>query len=218
MQWDAHVARARSRYEDGARRLPDAPEARQKQLVRMAMAAGAAGLALLMQGRGHDAGEWFRRSAERYRESFAHAPPGSWGRPVGALKARLLASDPAGARADAEWALAEGAARSESPIGRYAAALAALVLGDDGEAARLAASLQDEPADAFPHPVAAALAALGAGDGDAYARAARDVLASFEDRDEYLEDIAVADTVLVLEALAEQRGIRAGLASPLLPA
>jgi hypothetical protein len=43
------------------------------------------------------------------------------------------------------------------------------------------------------------------------------VLASFESRDEYLEGIPVADTVIVLQALAEQRGIAAELLSPLLP-
>jgi hypothetical protein len=44
------------------------------------------------------------------------------------------------------------------------------------------------------------------------------VLASFEERDAYLEDIPVADTVVVLEALAARRGLAAGLRSALLPA
>jgi len=39
----------------------------------------------------------------------------------------------------------------------------------------------------------------------------------FETREEYLEDIAVADTVLVLQALATRRELAAELASPLLP-
>ncbi len=43
------------------------------------------------------------------------------------------------------------------------------------------------------------------------------VLGSFEKRDEYLEDIPVADTVIVLQALAERRGLAAELSSPLLP-
>jgi hypothetical protein len=43
------------------------------------------------------------------------------------------------------------------------------------------------------------------------------VLESFEKRDEYLEDIPVADTVLVLQALAARRGIAVELSSPLLP-
>ena len=77
-----------------------------------------------------------RRAAERYRESFADAPPGSWGRPIGAIKARLLAGDWDGAEAAADWALEAGAAEAESPIGRYAACLALLVLGRDRRGAR----------------------------------------------------------------------------------
>jgi hypothetical protein len=43
------------------------------------------------------------------------------------------------------------------------------------------------------------------------------VLESFEQRDDYLEDIPVADTVLVLQAFAAKRGIVVELSSPLLP-
>ena len=79
--WAAHLERERSRFEDGESRLPDAADAdaRQRQLTRLGNAAGGAGLALLMQGRPDEAGEWFQRAAARYRESFAEAPPGSWG-------------------------------------------------------------------------------------------------------------------------------------------
>jgi hypothetical protein len=54
-------------------------------------------------------------------------------------------------------------------------------------------------------------------DAVGYVQAVEAVLESFETRDAYLEDVAVADTVLVLQALAEQRGLRAELSSPLLP-
>ena len=43
------------------------------------------------------------------------------------------------------------------------------------------------------------------------------MLESFENRSEYLEDIPVADTVLVLQALATRRGFAVELSSPLLP-
>jgi hypothetical protein len=218
VDWEGHAEREEGRYEDGVSRLPDDPDERQRQLVRIAMAAGGAGLARLMQDRRGEAAGWFARSAERYRESFGDAPPGSWGRLIGAVKSRVLAGDWDGAADDASWALAQGPGEAPSPVGRYAAALAALVLGEDGEAARFAAALETEPAEAFPRAVAAALAALAAGDGERYGAAVRDVLASFEERDEYLEDVPVADTVLVLEALAERRGIAARLRSPLLPA
>jgi hypothetical protein len=213
--WAEHVERERARYEDGEARLPDAADERQRQLTRMGNAAGGAGLALLMQGRSEEAAGWLARAAERYRESFEDAPPGSWGRPIGAVKARVLADDWAGAEQDARWALATGAAESESPIGRYAACLALLVLGRDEEARELAASLRGL-AD-FPADVADAIHSLAAGDAAGYEPAVRSVLRSFETREEYLEGIAVADTVLVLQALAARRRLVIGLTSPLLP-
>lgn len=217
MSWEAHAEREELRYRDGIARLPADPDGRQKQLVRVAMAAGGAGLARLMQDRRAEAAGWFARSAERYRESFPYAPPASWGRLIGAVKARLLAGDTEGARADARWALEQGPGESDSPIGRYAAVLARLVLGEEEQAADLVEALLAEPEDLFPRPVAGALAALARRDRAAYAEALEQVLVSFESRDGYLEDIPVADTVLVLEALADPRGLAVRPASALLP-
>jgi hypothetical protein len=217
VEWEALAARGQARYEDGSRRLPEEPDSRQRQLVRMAMAAGATALARLMQGRRDEASRWFRRSSERYRESFEGAPPESWGRAIGALKARVLGSDWEGAESDAAWTLGLRPAASPSPIGKYAAVLGLLVLGRDEAAGHVASSLLAEPEDAFPGPVARALAALAAAEDEAYADAVRAVLESFESREAHLEDVPVADTVLVLEALAERRGMRVGLTSPLLP-
>jgi hypothetical protein len=214
VDWREHEKRELARYRDGEARLGGTPDdPRQRQLTRLGNAAGGAGLALLMQGRREDARSWFRRAVDRYRESWADAPPESWGRPIGAIKARLLAGDDA--QAEAEWALAAGAAQSESPIGRYAAVLALLVLGRDGEALPLADSLRGR--EDFPVPVAEALAALAARDGIAYRVAVTTVLESFETREAYLEDLPVADTVVVLQALAEPRGAAVALTSPLLP-
>jgi tetratricopeptide (TPR) repeat protein len=215
--WEAQAERARERYEDGEARLPqiDDADTRQRQLTRMGNAAGARGLCLLMAGRPDEAAEWLRRAAERYRESYAEAPPGSWGRLIGAVKSRVLAGDWPGAEEDARWTLAERAAEAESPIGRYAAALALLVLGRDTEARPVISSLRER--EDFPHFVADALANLAADDPVGYAEAVEGVLESFETRDEYLEDVAVADTVLVLQALAARRGIADELESPLLP-
>ena len=211
--WDDLHAGAVARFEDGERRLPDDPDARQRQLTRMGNAAGAAGLTALMVGR--DAREWLTRAAETYRRSWEHAPPGSWGRPIGAIKSRILAGDWEGAADDARWALAEGAASAESPIGRYAAALAHGVLGE-WEEMRVAADYA-RTHEAFPGEVADALAFVAAEDVVGYVVAVEAVLVSFEMRDEYLEDIPVADTVLVLQALAGRRGMAAELESPLLP-
>jgi hypothetical protein len=129
------------------------------------------------------------------------------------MKALLIAGEDAGDAA--RWALDAGAAEAESPIGRYAAALACLALEDD-EAARSHADALLERDD-FPRDVGDALAAIAAHDGAAYATAVTAVTASFEARDEYLEDVPVADTAIVLQALAARRGLEAPLASPLLP-
>jgi hypothetical protein len=71
--------------------------------------------------------------------------------------------------------------------------------------------------DAFPADVGDALAYLAAQDVVGYTEAVEAVLESFEAREEYLEDMPVADTVLVLRALARHRGIEVELSSPLLP-
>lgn len=181
----------------------------------MGNAAGAAGLSRLMDGDDLVAKQWLARAAERYRESFRGAPPGSWGRPIGAIKSRILAGDWAGADTDAHWALDEGAATADSPIGRYAACLALLVLGRWEEARVLADGLRTH--EGFPRPVGDALAFIAADDPVGYAEAVDDILESFETRTEYLEDVPVADTVIVLQALAARRGIDVALESDLLP-
>jgi hypothetical protein len=216
--WAAHLEREEQRYRDGDSRLADAADAdgRQRQLTRLANAAAGAGLALLMLGRRDDAGTWFSRAAARYRDSFADAPPASWGRPIGAVKALVLARDWVAAEEAARWALATGAPEADSPIGRYAAALALLVLGHDEEARRHADAIRTR--DDFPRAVGDALAFLAAHDVLGYTEAVEAVLDSFEARDEYLEDLPVADTVLVLQALGDRRGMAAELSSPLLPA
>lgn len=213
--WEERSRRAIERHDDGLARLPEAPDERQRQLTRTGNAAWAAGLSFLMLGRDDEARTWLLRAAERYRESWPDAPPGSWGRPIGAMKSRLVAGDLEGACEDARWTLAEGAESAESPIGRYAAVLASLVLGDDAAAARLASGLDGR--DDFPVPVARALDALAADDGASYTTSIRALVGDFEQRDAFLEDVPVADTVLALQVLADERGFAVDLASPMLP-
>ena len=213
--WEEHAARARSRFEDGEARLPVGGDERQRQLTRMGNAAWAAGLSLLMDGRADESREWLLRSAETYRRSWEDAPPGSWGRPIGAMKSRLIAGDWDGARADARWALDAGAEQSESPIGIYAAVLGHLVLREDEAAGELGRALRAR--DDFPAPVAGSLVALAARDADGYEREIPALLADFESREEFLEDTPVADTVLALQVLAGDRGLEVELRSPLLP-
>ncbi|CAN5661643.1 hypothetical protein BH20ACT14_BH20ACT14_04770 [soil metagenome] len=214
--WEERAERAIARHDDGATRLPEDADERQRQLTRMGNAAWAAGLSLLMAGRDDEARAWLLQAAERYRESWPNAPAGSWGRPIGAMKSRLIAGDREGALEDASWALEAGAEKSESPIGRYAAALAHLVRGDDADAAELAATLEGR--EDFPEAVADTLVTLAAGKARRYEEAIRTLLEDFASRHEFLEDIAVADTVLALQALAAQRGLTVSLSSPLLPA
>jgi hypothetical protein len=177
-------------------------------------AAYGAGLAHLMRGDAAAAREWLDRAVAAYRASWADAAPDAWGRPIATMKARLLAGE--SSKDEGRWALELGAADAPSPIGRYAAALANLILGDD-EAARVHADAI-RTRDDFPAPVGDALAMIAAGtDAVGYVEAIEAVLESFESRDAYLEDVPVADTVLVLQSLAESRGLHADLESELLP-
>ena len=216
--WGEHFRREQERYRDGESRLPDAPDvdARQRRLTRLGNAAAGAGLALVMQGLGDDAREWFDRACERYRESWQDAPPGSWGRPIAILKARILAADWEPAERDAAWTLEQGAGEANSPIGRYAAALAYAVLRQWEDMRIAADALRLD--ETFPSEVAEALAFVASPDPVAYVEAVEAVLESFETRDAYLEDLPAADTVLVLQALAVRRGLApAELESELLP-
>ena len=215
IDWEECATRAGERFEDGAARLSEDTDERQRQLTRMGNAAWAAGLSYLMLGDRDHAREWLVRAAETYRRSWPGAPAGSWGRPIGAMKSRVIGGDFVGAEEDARWALDAGAAESESPIGRYAAALAQLILGEDDAATALAATLNG--ADAIPPAVIDSIRTLAKRDATAYQAAIAALVADFEARAEFLEDIAVADTVLALQALAEVRELDMPLASALLP-
>jgi hypothetical protein len=161
-----------------------------------------------MDGDRERAASWLRRSAERYRESWdAGGAPDAWGRPLGALKALLIAGDDASELA--RWTLETCLGvryldMSLSPIGRYAGAFALLVLGRDEEAGEVATTL----GDGFPGDVADSLGALARHDAARYRAAVASVRRSFEERDAFLEDVPVCDTALALDALAERRGLR----------
>jgi hypothetical protein len=211
VNWIPVAAEKRARYDSSF------GEQDERALVRRGNTAYAAGLALLMAG-DPDAGVWLQRAASRWRESWdLGGAPDAWGRPVGALKASLLADDEARVRELAGWALGLDSITAVSAIGRYAAALALLSCGRWAEARAVARSLQGT--DEFPRDVADALAGIAAGDGDRYAAAVGSVVESFERREEYLENVPVADTALVLATLARRRGIGLPLpASATLPA
>ena len=200
MDWRERYERAAARYAGGVTRKSD-----ERQLVQLANAAWAAGLSLLMAGDRVGAREWLVRAAARYRESWAAgAESDAWGRPIGAMKALLIAGEDASEAA--HWTLETCLGISYrdvsvSPVGRYAGVLALLVLGRDDEAGAVAAGL----GEGFPGDVADALRALAAHDAEAYRAAVAAVRRSFEEREDFLEDMPVPDTALALEALGERR-------------
>jgi hypothetical protein len=210
VDWTSFAEEKQARYAERHGELDE------RGIVRAGNAAYAAGLGLLMAG-DPAAGEWLRLAAARWRESWdAGEGRESWGRPIGALKASLLAHDGPALEELGRWTLELGTATAESPIGRYAATLALLALGRFAEARHVAETLRGR--DDFPRDVADGLACIAASDGDGYAAAVGSVVTSFETRDEFLEDAAVADTALVLAELAGRRGIDVPLpGSPTLP-
>jgi hypothetical protein len=170
----------------------------------------------LLGGDGPAAREAFLAAAELYRQSWEEAPPRSYGRLVGMLKAAVLSGDDP--RSAAEYARGELAGDPDagaSPTAAYALALAALIAADDGDAGRRAKVMRGG-SEAFDR-TAAAIIALARGDRDGYAAAARAIVHDFEQRSAHLTGIAIADTALVLERLAAPRGIAAGMRSEVLP-
>ena len=132
-------------------------DADQRQLTQLANSAWAAGLCLLMAGRRDESREWLRRAAARYRESFdAGAPEGSWGRPIAAMKALLLAGDDAAPAA--RWALDAGAAEAEWPPANPDA-----TPRSTGTTLQLSPTLEDTPRP-YPHTTLTSPAAPAAGD------------------------------------------------------
>ena len=188
-------------------------EEQHRALQAAAVEADAAAQRCLLAGDHAAAAPHLRLSEQRYRESWEAAPPGGYGRLVGMLKAAILRCDAAGAAAYALAALAFG---TESPTAAYALALACLASGDD-VAGAAAAEQMATGGEAFER-TAAALVALARRDEAAYATALRGVLDDFEARDRHLTGVPIADTALVLERLAQARGLAQHPASPLLPA
>jgi hypothetical protein len=187
-------------------------EEEHRALQAAAVAADAAAQRCLMASDPAGAESYLRAAEQRYRESWEAAPPGGYGRLVGMLKAAILRGDAAEA---ADYTLGALAFGTESPTAAYALALACLAVGDDVAGAS-AADQMANGGEAFER-TAAALGALARRDEPAYARALSAVIADFEARDLHLTGVAIADTALVLERLAEPRGLAQHPASAVLP-
>jgi hypothetical protein len=177
-----------------------------------AIRADGEGLRALLDGDDEHGRERLREAVARYRASWELAPPRSYGRLVGMLKAAVISGDAADAAAYVRAQIPE----ADSPPSSYALAVAALVEGDDAGAAGFAGGMR-AGSPAFGR-AADAIAALASRDADAYAAAVRSIVDDFEHRDEHLTGVPVADTALMLERLASPRGLAAHPASALLPA
>lgn len=156
----------------------------------------------------------FAEAAELYRQSWEAAPPSAYGRLVGMLKSAVLAGGGA-EQARYAWRVLLDAG-PQSATASYARALAALILGEDDQAAKWALAISGGT-DAFGR-TAEAIAALAADDESTYAGALAAIVRGFEQRTEHLTGVAIADTALMLEALAARRGMAVAMESPVLPA
>jgi hypothetical protein len=172
--------------------------------------------AALLAGDQDGARTAYARAVEQYRASWALAPPKSYGRLVGLLKAAVLAGQAAPAAAEVRAQLDGDENADGSPVASYVLAVAAVIAGDDAEVA-VRAGRMDPRGEAFER-TATALRALAARDAAAYAAALAAIEADFAARDDHLTGVAIADTAVMLELLAAQRGMAAGLDSPLVPA
>jgi hypothetical protein len=158
--------------------------------------------------------ELFRAAAGRYGASWETTGPTAYGRLIGLLKASVLAGEGGHAAGYVREQLADASAH-DSPPAAYALALATLIQGDDAAALPAIERMRggDEPFER----TASALEALARGERDAYAAAVTVIVADFAARDDYLTGVAFADTAVMLERLAEPRGIAARPASALMP-
>lgn len=144
----------------------------------------------------------FRAAAAAYRASFDQAPPGAWGRLIGAQKAAILAGE--GIR-EAEQARDALGNMRDSPTSCYLGALAATVLMDDTTVRELAPGMR-EGGEAFARAAGGLLAIVNV-DGDGLATIAHAIEADFAARDEHLTGVPIADTALMLRLLGKRRGL-----------
>ena len=190
---------------------PDDPEAH-RTLMLEAMELEADGQRRLLAGETSAGRRSMSEAAALYRDSWARAPQRAYGRAIGMLKAAVIAGGGADEAAHARATIGE---EGDSASSWYALGIAALVDGDDDLARRATEAMRDG-GEAFTR-AADAIAALADRDDDAYASALRSILDDFEQRTEHLTGVAFADTPLMLDLLAERRGMAVRPASELLP-
>jgi hypothetical protein len=184
-----------------------------RELMMVAIKAEGEAHAALLAGDAGAASAGYAGAVEAYRASWALAPPKSYGRLVGLLKAAVLGGNGAEAADEVRAALRDDADAAGSPVASYVLAVAALIAGDDDAVAPLTEVM--EPRGGAFERTATALRALAAGDAEAYATAANAIVDDFASRDEHLTGVAIADTAIMLEIVAAERGLAAGVDGPL---
>ena len=185
---------------------------RHRELLDEALALEAEGQRRLLAHDDLGARDELRLASDRYRASWEAAPPGAYGRLVGMLKAAVLAGDAQTAAAYVHAAVDDP---PPSPTSGYALAIAGLVHGDDGMAARAAEAMRGG-SDAFDR-TAEAILALAERDASRYTAAVEAIVADFAAREEHLTGVPIADTAAMLERIAAGRGMAVKPASPLVP-
>ena len=156
----------------------------------------------LLSGEKTRAAAELEAAADHYRRSWELAPPRSYGRLVAMLTSAVLAGDAAEESACARDALA-GAC--DSPTSCYALAIAAVVEGDDALALDAIEGMR-AGGEAFER-AADGLEAIVRSDESGVADAVAAIVADFESRKHYLTGVPIADTALMVEALATTRGL-----------
>ena len=187
-------------------------EGEHAELLNEAVATDGRGFAAMLAGRGDEGRRRMAEAAALYLASWEAAPPRSYGRLVAYLKSAVLSGDAADA---AGYVEAQLAGACDSPTSCYALALAALLRDDDATAADAAARMGGG-GDAFAR-AGDALGALATRDAPRYATAVAAIVADFESRDAHLTGVPIADTAVLMEALAEPRGLVVRPASELVP-
>jgi hypothetical protein len=190
-------------------------EEEHRRLMMVAIAAEGEAHTALLAG-DHDAAcAAYGRAVEQYRASWELAPPKSYGRIVGLVKAGVLGGQAAAVATEVRDALRDDENADGSPVASYALAVAALIAGEDEDVVVRAARMEPR-GEAFER-TAAALKALALRDADAYTAALAAIEADFAGRSDHLTGVAIADTAVMLELLAAQRDMAVRPPSPLVP-
>lgn len=187
------------------------PPGEHLDLLLEAIAVEGDGQRLLLAGEKQTGEERMRAAAELYWRSWSVAPPRSFGRLVGMLKAAVIGGDAAEALRRA-WPLVR---EPESPAEAYACAICS-VLRDDPAAVASATAAMRAGGDAFGR-AADALEAIARRERQALVDAVAAIVTDFTGRDAHLTGVPIADTALMMERLAAPHGLSTGIASPLLP-